>query len=183
MTQVSNPIASFPIFQGLSDEDIGVLTRMMHPMDLEADDLLVRGGTPADAMFFVQEGEIIAEMLLQNGERIEVNRITRGGILGELGLVDGRPRTMDLRAARASRVLRLARADFEMMLDSLEPPAYRLLRAICAVACERLRFTDEAIDALYGVGGRDDNTALPGEETLGSRVKRLLGGLFKGAEQ
>jgi NTE family protein len=93
---------------------------------LPAGSWLFRQGDAADAMYIVERGrvEVVAE---PPGLDAEVLReLGSGGIVGELALISGVPRTASLRARRDSTLLCLAREDFEALLE-LNPAFTRLL--------------------------------------------------------
>jgi SulP family sulfate permease len=90
-----------------------------------ADTHLIRQGDPADALFFLESGEVTTRLELGNGHTQRLRRQGGGTVLGELGLFLGVPRT-------ASVVVEKPCVVYELSADALQ----RLKREAPEVAAE-----------------------------------------------
>jgi CRP-like cAMP-binding protein len=71
-------------------------------------DLVLRRGSPSRSLILVEEGELeVFDPSL--GASAVLATVGAGGVVGEVGFVDGRPRTQDVRARTACRLRRLTR--------------------------------------------------------------------------
>ena len=79
---------------------------------------LFRAGDPADALYVVLGGR--CEVVDATDEHILT--LSRGAVVGELGLLTGAPRAASIRARRDSELLKLSRDEFERLLR--EEPSF-----------------------------------------------------------
>lgn len=85
-----------------------------------AGDLLFREDDPADCAYLVEEGwvEIYTE---RTGWRQPLSLIGPGEIFGEMGVIDGSPRTATAVAAEDCKLLRITVDQFQALLGHAEP--------------------------------------------------------------
>lgn len=103
-------------------------------------------GDPGRGMMAVIRGRVKICSYSLNGKELVLNIIGRGGLFGEIALLDGRPRTAHAVALEDTDLLVLERSRFLPFLTANPEIAVRL---IC-VLCERLRQTSEHLeDALF----------------------------------
>ena len=97
---------------------------------LPAGEWLFRQGDAGEALYIVEQGrvEIVAEP--PGAEAQVVRELGPGGVVGELALISGAPRTASLRARRDSTLLCLARADFDRLLEVNPAFSRALLRRL-----------------------------------------------------
>jgi CRP-like cAMP-binding protein len=163
--------ARLPVFEPLTRDELLELLRGIRPVEVAAGRHLMRQGDPADAMYVVDEGTLAVELVLDDGKVVEIERLGHGAVIGDLGLLDGRPRTAGVRALDDARLLRLDRQEFEFLLRHDRPAAYKVVRSICRTVCERLRRAEDEIDELLR-----PEEAIPAEPT-GGRLGRFFAGL------
>jgi CRP/FNR family transcriptional regulator, cyclic AMP receptor protein len=92
--------------------------------------VLFREGDTGDVMFAVIDGELE----LSKDDRL-IDRVTAGGIVGEMALVDDGPRSATARARSAARVVRVDRQEFTFLVQEHPTFALRVMR----VMADRLR--------------------------------------------
>lgn len=124
-------VAMVPLFAGLDATRIAAIARQLKPQIVPARQTIVRLGEPADAMFFVMDGEVEVEISPQPV------RLGKGQFFGEIGLVLDTTRTATVTALTECRLLALDRADFNRLMAK-HP---ELKARITAVAEARLRGT------------------------------------------
>ncbi|WP_146002668.1 EAL domain-containing protein [Telmatospirillum siberiense] len=96
-----------------------------------AGDLLFREDDPADCAYLVEEGwvEIYTE---RTGWRQSLSLIGPGEIFGEMGVIDGSPRTATAVAAEDCKLLRITVDQFQALLGRSEPFHAELLVKLVA---------------------------------------------------
>ena len=116
----------------LTDEEHERLLAVAELCTAEAGDLVFQKGSPSRSLLLVEEGqlEVFDESM---GQRVVLARIGPGGVVGEVGFVDGQPRTHHVRARARCRLRRLSR---EALLGFLERDS--LLFAKLAVGLAQL---------------------------------------------
>lgn len=122
-------VAKVPLFAGLDAARIAQIARHLKPAFVPANQVLVRRGDPADAMYFVLSGEVAVDVAP------EPVRLGPGHFLGEIALLKESSRTATVTAMSDCQLLALGVADFRRLMA--EHPD--LKAAIAAVAEERLK--------------------------------------------
>jgi hypothetical protein len=81
----------------LDDQELARLIALTEVAEAGAGDFLLHKGSPSRSVLLVEDGqiEIIDETL---GETIVLGRVGPGGVVGEVGFLDGQPRTHHVRA-------------------------------------------------------------------------------------
>lgn len=95
---------------------------------------IFRAGDAADGGFLIESGSV--EILVgDTGHERRINLIGAGSLLGEMGLLDGQPRSATARAVEATTMVPLYRNHLESVLAQADP----LLRHIVTALMSRLR--------------------------------------------
>ena len=119
-----------PLLAALTTRQLGDVAERARWVHATAGQLLVGAGDPLDALVVVDDGELAL------GDRT----IAAGEVVDELACVAPAPLAADLRARRATRLVRLERADFEELVDDVPG----LAAAVCRALGERARRADDA---------------------------------------
>ncbi len=92
----------------LPDEVRAFVCQLFSPVTVVAGDVLIREGSAADALYVVVDGSLDV-VHTRTGEEIALDRIGVGGVVGEVALLEDRPRLATVRASNhgAASVLRL----------------------------------------------------------------------------
>jgi voltage-gated potassium channel len=123
-----NAVARVPLFSGLDATRIAAIARLLKPQIVPQRQVVVRRGEPADAMFFIMEGEVEVE--------IEPPvRLAKGQFFGEVGLLHDTVRNATVAALSECRLLVLDRADFLRLMAQHSD----LKARIEAIAAERIK--------------------------------------------
>lgn len=134
-------LSDLPVFAGAPAGALEQLAGEAAGMSLGPDIDIVTQGEVADAFYVVMLGEVSVSFVREPGEAPEFLRtLMAGDGFGEIGLLEGIPRTATVHTMSPCRLLRIDRDNF---LDALSahPGAYGSLRATAAL---RLRRTSAA---------------------------------------
>jgi SulP family sulfate permease len=93
--------------------------------------VLMHKGELANELYFIESGQITAQLVGTNGEALRLESMRGGRIVGELGFYRGGPRTADVVVDEPSVVYRLTRDDLRRM-EYADAEAAALLHAIVA---------------------------------------------------
>ena len=142
----------------LNDDERKVLARAMTLRDLKQGDVLVQEGSADDHLYVVVSGALGVVKAAGTDNELNLNVIRPGGVVGELSFLDGATRYASLLALSDTRVLGLARADLEGLLETRPKVVYHVMRAIVRVVHDiqrRLSMqTAELTNYLYKTHGR-----------------------------
>ena len=88
-----------------------------NPVKLAADQVLFLAGDPGDSCYRVELGLLKVTMVSRSGIERILSFIGRGGIVGELAILDGLPRSASVVAVRDTALSRLTRAEFDAFAE------------------------------------------------------------------
>ena len=112
----SGPLAKIPLFCGLTYDAQQALFNTMRRDSIQAHQTICWYGDIADGFFIIQEGEVTVSVPNESGEQVVINQLGAGDFFGEVGLLDGGPRTATVRATTNVSLMRLERAAFHRFL-------------------------------------------------------------------
>jgi CRP-like cAMP-binding protein len=99
-------------------------------------------GDPGTSMMAVVRGRVKICIYSAEGKEMVLNIIDRGGLFGEIAVLDGQPRSADAVAMEDTELLVLERGRLMPFLTANPEIPTRLI----AVLCQRLRQTSEALE-------------------------------------
>jgi CRP-like cAMP-binding protein len=140
------------LFAGMEQDTLDSLARLSRHIALNRGATLFRKGDPCDGCYSIIEGVLKVSAMSQEGEEVLLAVVGSGDVIGEMGLIDGAPRSADVTALTVSSLAFLPSHDFRRFAES-NPVIYRhMLEIICA----RLRASNEAFIAyqLLPLAGR-----------------------------
>lgn len=126
-------LASIELFEGFSPDELQRVGQLVHEVDAEEGALLTEQGKPGQDCFVIVDGEAAVVI---GGET--VTTLGPGELVGEMSLIDNRPRSATVQAKTPMKLLSLDVKSFRTLLDEL-PSANR---AVMAKLTERIRNQD-----------------------------------------
>jgi CRP-like cAMP-binding protein len=127
-------LRSVPIFASLTKDFIDHLRDRVELLRFSPGQVICRQGEMADSLYLVRIGFVKVSEERPGGELI-LAYLARGGYFGEIALLSGSPRTATCTALDHVEVVRIAREDFELMLNRFPDVRTRLE----AIAQERVQ--------------------------------------------
>ena len=109
-------LSATAIFAGLSDAEAAVLSTFVEAVDVEPETVIVRQGDEADALYFVEAGQVEVRSRDAEGNSTPVATMGAGDYFGEIGVLTGGSRLADVVAIEPTRLLRLSKDDYERYL-------------------------------------------------------------------
>jgi CRP-like cAMP-binding protein len=95
----------------LSDDELARLYDATLPVVAEPGDVIFYKGAPSKNLILVEEGEV--EAFEESGGKLMVlGSAGAGSVMGEVGFLDGRPRSNHVRASTSCRLRKLSRESF-----------------------------------------------------------------------
>lgn len=134
-------LAATELFQAVSPDELTDLARHAGSRRLVRGDILFNEGEEPDALYVVLRGRIAIANKSFDGRESVVALMEPGDLFGEMGMLDGRPRSAEGRALEPSEVLVL---QYGPVRDLLERHP-ELLWGVVRMLADRLRGMDEAL--------------------------------------
>ena len=139
----------------LSLPDAREVVRYMQPCRIDADTTIFRAGdaTDVDYMMLVIDGDVTVESQASpTSEGMVVTVLGPGSLIGEMGLIDGSPRSATCIAATDLALAVLTRDAITRLLDEHPSVAARLLMAMSKRIADHLRETNRKLLTFAQVG-------------------------------
>ena len=134
-------LAATDFFAGVSREQLNELEKTGVLRTLVRGDVLFDEGAIPDELFVVLSGRIAIASRSIDGRESVFALMEAGDLFGEMGLLDGLPRSAEARALETSQVLAIPYYPVRAMFES-DP---RLLWGVVRMLAGRLRAMDEAL--------------------------------------
>lgn len=140
-------LRKFACLQALPDSELAVLAAVVNERKFAAGEALIEQGAPSRSCLFVVAGRTEVRKAVGESHRM-VNTLGPGAILGQIGMVDGAPRSASVVAVRPTIALELARADYETLLESGRLVGLRLQEQLAIAGIRQLRTVTERLGLL-----------------------------------
>ncbi len=143
---------TMPLFAEVAPADHERVRAASRMAAYAANDTIYRQGAPSRALAMLVAGRVKLSVPSAHGKELVVSLIEPGQSFGEIGFLDGLPRSLDATAILPSRVLLVRR---DALLDVMaRTPALAL--AFAEATCKRLRRTTAAVQqaVFYGIEER-----------------------------
>lgn len=143
-SKVGDALARNTVFKVLSPERRQVLADCGCYVHLDKGAKLFGRGDASDAAYAIVLGEVEVTVEGMDGREVFLARLGSGSVIGEMGVLDGSPRSADVRATRKCELCRIDRDQVTEALTK-EPGAAIALLGLMA---RRLRATDSLVERM-----------------------------------
>src|SRR6476661_2725704 len=138
-------LGRIPIFAGLPERVLGLITDTMRVVHVVPGAQLLREGEHARSMFVVREGELQILKRGKGGTEYKLAVLKTGDCVGEMALIDIQPRSATARAVGAATLYVLDLAEIgKLYKDDVEAYALLVLN-ISREISRRLRVADDVL--------------------------------------
>ncbi len=142
---VPNPLGRVGLFRGVSLEGMNAIANAAAQRTFEPGQVLLQQGDIGRSMHVLLQGLVRVERSHPElREPIELARLTAGEVVGEIGVLDGLPRTATVVALDHTETLEIDRDTLADAMLRYPSAAIALLRTVSG----RLRHTDELTEWL-----------------------------------
>lgn len=133
---------------GFSGAELGLLATQLSAQRYEANAVIFAEGEPGDTLYVVLEGQVrISRRIPSLGEEA-LAILSRGGVFGEMALVDEKPRSADAIAhGGGCALLAINRVDLARAAASDPASMLGFFALMCQILCRRLRAMTEQLVA------------------------------------
>jgi CRP-like cAMP-binding protein len=125
MSTNTEVLRSVPLFQGMSDRSIQTIAELAFETSFPTGEALVREGEPGDRFLIIRNGSAVVD---QGGRTLR--QLGDGDFVGEISLIDGKPRSATVTATAPVEALCIDRAGFARLMDEFPSVRHDLLNAL-----------------------------------------------------
>jgi CRP/FNR family cyclic AMP-dependent transcriptional regulator len=162
-------LRNVPLFSGLDEHELEKLSKVAGRKRVERGAFVVRAGDSTDSLYVLINGRAKVTNIDEEGREIILAWLGAGEFFGEMGLIDGSPRSANVVAAEPCELLFLDKASLQRCMQDNFQVAMKLMKILVL----RLREADRKIEslALLDVYGRVARLLLDMSEVVeGNRV-------------
>ena len=131
-----------------TEDDAAELIHRCERIEVDAGEVIVSAGDPADSMHFILDGRVGIMVATREGGTTRVRSLGRYTSIGEMGLVSHAPRSATIQAEVASILYVLSAHQFEALKTEHPMLGQKLLTYFVSVMAERLTFANRMIAVL-----------------------------------
>ncbi len=137
-------LAAAPLFNVLEPDDLSAIAQRMRQVAFASGQLIFSRGDMGRELYLVVNGRVRLSILTPEGRELALAHASDGQIFGEIAALDGKARTADATAISATTLMSLP----QHALVELRETHPRVATAIIGFLCERLRDTDDKLEAI-----------------------------------
>lgn len=129
------------MFSHLSDERLAEVEKVLKARELKTGEVLFNMDDPGDELYIVEDGQvaIYAPDASSPGNEKPIRIFDQNDALGEMALIDRKPRSLSARALKPSVIRALGLADFQRFVQ--EDPAFSM--SLMEGLSDRIRYTTD----------------------------------------
>ncbi len=145
-----HPIAlsEIELFKSRKTETLAALESCMEARSYKAGEKIFRGGDTGDELYLIRRGAVSILLPLENNRTHHLGTFARGAFFGEMGFLDGAPRSADAVAFADTDLFVLSRRTFDRFAEEHRKVALNLMEGLASVLSSRLRYTNAELSAL-----------------------------------
>jgi CRP-like cAMP-binding protein len=134
-------LKNIPMFGRLSDETLAEVYAALKSRNLKTGEVVFNQGDEGDELIVVEQGEISIFAPIVDGEGTEkpIRIFGPGEVLGEMALIDQKPRSLSARAEKETVILTLGVKEFKNLLSDNPEMAFSVMSGLN----ERIRYTTD----------------------------------------
>jgi CRP/FNR family cyclic AMP-dependent transcriptional regulator len=164
-------LRNVPLFSGLDESELQRLSQVAVRRRAGRNEQVVRAGEDAESLIVLLTGRAKVTNFDEEGREIILAWLGPGEFFGEMGLIDGSPRSASVVAVEPCELLTIGKTEFQRCMQNNFQVAQKLMQ----ILVRRLREADRNIEslALLDVYGRVARLLLDlSEEEGGKRLVR-----------
>lgn len=160
-------LRNVPLFSGLDETELERLSRVATRRRAGRGDQVVRAGESADALLILLTGRAKVTNFDEEGREIILAWLGPGEFFGEMGLIDGSPRSASVVAVENCELLSIGKNEFQRCMQD----NFQVVLKLMQILVRRLREADRNIEslALLDVYGRVARLLLDMSEEEGGK--------------
>ncbi|MBT9556670.1 MAG: cyclic nucleotide-binding domain-containing protein [Myxococcales bacterium] len=142
-------IEGLTAFVDLTQRERETLLAIFQRRDYDTGEVLCREGDRPFTFFILCRGTVEVLKSVRDGVNEKLGELTRGSMIGQVSLIDGKPRSATVQAMTAVTTLECSRDDFDRLFNAGSPFAFKVLDQIVIHLSRRLRDANRQLYSLY----------------------------------
>lgn len=144
----ADSLANLPIFHGMTVAERDEAIAFGKHVEISAGEHIITQGKMVRNLWFIMEGECEVTRRTEGGCQLNLAKLGPHSQFGEMSFFHAAPHSADVIALTDMKLVRLSREDYDALLASGNPIAFKLAMNSLEQLADRLRKTDEWITNL-----------------------------------
>lgn len=129
------------LFKGMDAKELAAVGALGAVQTFQPGDTIFIKGEPATAMFLIKHGSVKIQQTTKSGDSLTVSTLGTGSHFGEMGFIDGQPRSATATAAEPTEVISIDYEKLRGFLSHNKDAAVKFYKELSGFLCGRLRAT------------------------------------------
>lgn len=138
-------LKSLPLFKDLNPSELPNIAPLFFEKTYTKNATLFVEGMTGEILYVIKKGSVHITKKAPNNQEVVLATLKEGEFLGEMSLIDNRPRTATAKVAEESLMLVMTKKAFTTLLEKYPETALKVLLVFLKIANERLRKANESI--------------------------------------
>jgi CRP-like cAMP-binding protein len=143
MAEIMNLGSDIPVFCGLSENELKLISDASARLEKKAGEVIFREGDHGSSMLVILDGKVKITKKITEGVECTLLTLQRGGVFGELSVISGDQRTATAAALSDVTMLSLERAVFKKLAEDNPELGRKVTLNLLQVVSSRLNTTTE----------------------------------------
>jgi len=131
------------IFADLDEAELERVAEICTEQQFKFGQTIFNENEPGNRLYIISEGEVRVSRNVPGSGEEALAVLKPAACFGEMAVFDRSTRSTDAIANTDCKLLTISRSDFEILLDFHRDIAYKILRSVVKLLCERLRITND----------------------------------------
>ncbi len=138
-------VEKIPVFKGLSPDQVQQVLDICSERHFKAGQRVCSAGDESSEFFVILSGTLE----VRTGAGVALAAIRRMGVVGEMGMLTGRPRSAAVSASADTTVLRLGKDDLDRVIEADKDIGLHVYRNLAQILCDRLRNSNAYLEQFF----------------------------------
>jgi uncharacterized membrane protein len=161
-------LRSIPLFELLDDQEAAVLAQHLDEINVLGGQTIFEAGDEGGTMYVVESGQVEIFLRDKNDEYVVLGFVAKGGLFGDLSLLDNQPRSASAKAVEDTTLFVIDRNDLSLLIKAHPHAALDMM----AMLGKRIRETDLLLRDRVVTRNVNEEIAQPA--TIGERLSDFL---------
>jgi len=150
---ITDLLIKIPMFAGLDADELLIIEKHIKLFDIEQGETLFKEGDKGEYVCFVVDGRLEVTKKTITGENFVLNTLTRGQSVGEMSIIDKRPRSATVSAKTKATLFTLEGNVFEVIMKEYSVIGMKVLKGLSLLLSKKLRQTSSRLVSYMATAG------------------------------
>jgi len=142
---ITDLLVKIPMFAGLDVDELEIIEKHIKLFEVAQGTTLFQEGDQGDYVCFVVNGRLEVIKRTISGDEFVLNTLARGQSVGEMSIIDKKPRSATVRAKTKAILFTLTERDFEVILKDYSEISMKMLKGLSLLMSKKLRQTSSRL--------------------------------------